>query len=68
MIGQPRAVLAVLTAGCIAVVAVAGGQNPGDRFAGVELTVVPVAGQVHMVQRPGGGVFHELGGGSLYTR
>ena len=55
MIGQPRAVLAVLTAGCIAVVAVAGEQVPGDRFAGVELTVVPVAGQVHMIQRPGGG-------------
>ena len=55
MIRQPRTVLAVLTAGCIAVAAVAGEQNPADRFAGVELTVVPVAGQVHMVQRPGGG-------------
>ena len=55
MIGQPRVVLAVLTAACIAVVAVAGEQVPGDRFAGVELTVVPVAGQVHMVQRLGGG-------------
>ena len=32
-----------------------GGQNQADRFAGVELTTVPVAGQVHMVQLPGGG-------------
>ena len=55
MIRQPRTALAVLTAACIAVVAVAGEQNPADRFAGVELTVVPVAGQVHMVRRPGGG-------------
>ena len=55
MIRQPRTAPAALTAACIAVVAVAGEQNPADRFAGVELTVVPVAGQVHMVQRPGGG-------------
>ena len=55
MIRQPRTVLAVLTAACIVAVAVAGAQNPTDRFAGVELTVVPVAGQVHMVKRPGGG-------------
>ena len=55
MIRQPRTVLAVLAAACIAVVAIAGEQNPADRFAGVELTVLPVAGQVHMVQRPGGG-------------
>ena len=55
MIRQARTVLAVLTAVCIAMVAVAGEQRPADRFAGVELTVVPVAGQVHMVQRPGGG-------------
>ena len=55
MIRQPRIVLAAVTAACIAVVAVAGQQDPADRFAGVELTVVPVAGQVHMVQRPGGG-------------
>ena len=49
-----RIVLAALTAACVAVVAVTG-QQPGDRFAGVELTVVPVAGQVHMIRRPGGG-------------
>lgn len=37
-------------------IAVAGGaQNRADPFAGVELTTVPVAGRVHMVQRPGGG-------------
>ena len=52
---KPRSILAALTAACIVVVAVAGEQNPADRFAGVELTVVPAAGRVHMVQRPGGG-------------
>ena len=55
MIRRPRTVLAFLTAVATAAVAVTGAQNPGGRFAGVELTVVPVAGQVHMVQRPGGG-------------
>ena len=44
---------AFAAAGCVVVAA--GGQNPGGRFAGVELTVVPVAGNVHMVTRPGGG-------------
>ena len=53
MVRQPRTVLAALTAACIVAVAVAAAQNPADRFAGVELAVVPVAGQVHMVQRPG---------------
>ena len=52
---KPRSILAALTAACIVVVAVAGEQNPADRFVGVELTVVPAAGRVHMVQRPGGG-------------
>ncbi|MCY4025596.1 MAG: MBL fold metallo-hydrolase [Acidobacteria bacterium] len=52
----PRIVAAALTVACIAVlVATAGGQNQGDPFAGVELEIVPVAGQVHMVARPGGG-------------
>ena len=52
----PRIVAAVLTVACIAVVvATAGGQNQADPFAGVELEIVPVAGQVHMVTRPGGG-------------
>ena len=53
---QPRVVVPALAALCIVIVGVsAGEQNQGDRFAGVELTTVPVAGQVHMVQRPGGG-------------
>ena len=53
---RPRVAAATLTAACIAVlVATAGGQNQEDPFAGVELEIVPVAGQVHMVMRPGGG-------------
>ena len=53
---QPRIVAAALTAVCIAVLAVtAGGRNQADRFAGVELEILPVAGQVHMITRPGGG-------------
>ncbi|MXY24117.1 MAG: MBL fold metallo-hydrolase [Acidobacteria bacterium] len=55
MTGQPRIVLAAMVAACIVAVGAAGEQNPTDRFAGVELTIVPVAGQVHMVTRPGGG-------------
>ncbi len=56
MTRHPRRWAAALAAaGCVAVALAAAGQNPGDRFAGVELTVVPVAGNVHMVQRPGGG-------------
>ena len=56
MIRQPRLVVFALAALCLGLAAVrAGGQNQADRFAGVELTIVPVAGQVHMVQRPGGG-------------
>ena len=52
----PRIVVAALTVACIATLAVtAGGQNQGNPFAGVELEIVPVAGQVHMVTRPGGG-------------
>ncbi len=52
----PRTVAAALAGACIAVlVATAGGQGQGDPFAGVELEIVPVAGQVHMVTRPGGG-------------
>ena len=52
-----RHALAVATLAAVGMtVAVAGGeQNRGDPFAGVELITVPVAGQVHMVQRPGGG-------------
>ena len=52
----PRIVAAALTGAGIAVlVATAGGQGQRDPFAGVELEIVPVAGQVHMVMRPGGG-------------
>ena len=53
---QPRVVVFALAALCMVIVAVsAGGQNQVDRFAGVELTIEPVAGQVHMISRPGGG-------------
>ena len=31
------------------------GQGQGNRFEGVELSIQPVAGNVHMIQRPGGG-------------
>ncbi len=56
MYRQPRLVVAALAALGLVMVAVgAGEENQGDRFAGVELTTVPVAGQVHMIQRPGGG-------------
>ena len=38
------------------VIAVVGaGQGQAGRFDGVELSIEPVAGRVHMVQRPGGG-------------
>ena len=55
MTRYPRLIAAALAAACVVVAVAAGEQNPGDRFAGVELTTVPVAGNVHMVQRPGGG-------------
>ena len=55
MSGHPRLAAAALAAACIAAAAAVGEQNPGGRFAGVELTAVPVAGNVHMVRRPGGG-------------
>ena len=56
MYRQPRLIVAALAALGLVMVAVgAGEENQGDRFAGVELTTVPVAGQVHMIQRPGGG-------------
>jgi glyoxylase-like metal-dependent hydrolase (beta-lactamase superfamily II) len=41
-------------AACVAAVA-AERQSLGIQFEGVELRTVPVAGAVHMVQRPGGG-------------
>ena len=56
MYRQPRlVVVALATLGFVIASVSAGGQNQADRFAGVELTIVPVAGQVHMIQRPGGG-------------
>ncbi len=54
MTRHPRIAAAALAAVCIVVVA-AGEQPRGGQFAGVELTTVPVAGNVHMLQRPGGG-------------
>lgn len=50
-----RLIAAALASACIVVAAAAGQQNPGGQFAGVELTIVPAAGNVHMLQRPGGG-------------
>ncbi len=55
MTRHPRLVAAALAAAGIVVAVAAAEQNPGDRFAGVELTIVPAAGNVHMLQRPGGG-------------
>ena len=55
MTKQRFVVAATLVAACIVVTIAAGTQNQGDRFAGVELTAVPVAGNVHMVQGRGGG-------------
>ena len=56
MYREPRLAVFALTALGMAIAAVTtGGQNQADRFAGVELEIVPVAGQVHMIQRPGGG-------------
>lgn len=44
---QPRIVAAALAvAGVAVLVATAGGQNQAARFAGVELEIVPAAGQV----------------------
>ena len=55
MVREPRVVVLALAALCVLIVVGAGAQNQGDRFAGVELTTVPAAGRVHMIQRPGGG-------------
>ncbi|SVD90717.1 uncharacterized protein METZ01_LOCUS443571, partial [marine metagenome] len=55
MTKQHSVVAATLVAACIVVAVTAGEQNQGDRFAGVELTAAPVAGNVHMVQGRGGG-------------
>ena len=56
MTRHPRLIATALAAaGCVMVALAGAEQNPADRFAGVELTVVPAAGNVHMVTRPGGG-------------
>ena len=56
MTRHPRLIATALAAaGCVMVALAGAEQNPADRFAGVELTVVPAAGSVHMVTRPGGG-------------
>ena len=55
MTKQHVVVAGTLVAACIVVAVAAGQPNQGTPFAGVELTTVPVAGKVHMVQRPGGG-------------
>ncbi|MEO2196908.1 MAG: MBL fold metallo-hydrolase [bacterium] len=44
-----------VAAAAMTVVVAAVGQNQNTPFAGVELTAMPAAGQVHMVTRPGGG-------------
>jgi glyoxylase-like metal-dependent hydrolase (beta-lactamase superfamily II) len=55
MIKEKRVVAATLVAACIVVAVAVGQSNQAARFAGVALTTAPVAGSVHMVQRPGGG-------------
>ena len=55
MVQQRVVVAGALMLVCIAVAVAREEQGQGDRFDGVELTTVPVAGRVHMVQRPGGG-------------
>ena len=52
---KKRVVVACTTLIALVFVAVGIGRGQAGRFDGVELTIVPVAGQVHMVQRPGGG-------------
>jgi cyclase len=55
MTRQYTVVVGTLLAASIVVAMAAGQQAQGNQFEGVELTVVPVAGNVHMVMRPGGG-------------
>lgn len=50
---HPRYAVAATCVIVAAMVTVTGGQQ--DRFSGVQLRAVPVAGNVHMVTRPGGG-------------
>ena len=39
----------------VSLVLIGFGQGQGNQFEGVELSIEPVAGNVHMIQRPGGG-------------
>ena len=53
MTHQHAVVLSTLVAAGLVVAVATGQQSQENSFAGVELTIVPVAGNVHMVQRPG---------------
>ena len=55
MTSQHSVVAGTLVAASIVVAVASGQQNRGTQFDGVELTTLPVAGNVHMVMRPGGG-------------
>ena len=55
MTRQHSVVAGTLVAASIVVAVASGQQNRGTQFDGVELTTLPVAGNVHMVMRPGGG-------------
>lgn len=50
-----RLLTVVIWASCVLAVTGAVHGQIGGRFEGIELTIVPVAGNVYMVQRPGGG-------------
>jgi len=52
---NPRVVVASALAAAFSLVVIVFGQGQGNRFEGVELSIEPVAGNVHMIQRPGGG-------------
>ena len=55
MTNQRYVVAGALVVACVVVATAAGQPTRGNRFQGVELTTVHVAGNVHMVTRPGGG-------------
>ena len=50
-----RAVVTSALAAAFSLAVVSFGQGQGNRFEGVELSIEPVAGNVYMIQRPGGG-------------
>ena len=50
-----RAVVTSALAAVFSLAVVGFGQGQGNRFEGVELSIEPVAGNVYMIQRPGGG-------------